>query len=63
MEPEAYRVADFCRIYALSRATFYREAKACRLRPIKRGRRTLVARTEAERWFSTLKAPSAPETI
>jgi hypothetical protein len=54
MEQEAYRVNEFCQRYALSKATFYREVIADRLRIIKRGRSTLIARVEAERWFETL---------
>ncbi len=54
MEQEAYRVNEFCQRYALSKATFYREVIADRLRIIKRGRTTLIARVEAERWFETL---------
>ncbi len=54
MEKEAYRVNEFCQRYALSKATFYREVVADRLRIIKRGRTTLIARVEAERWFEKL---------
>ncbi len=54
MEQEAYRVNEFCQRYALSKATFYREVIADRLRIIKRGRSTLISRAEAERWFETL---------
>ncbi len=54
MEQEAYRVNEFCQRYALSKATFYREVIANRLRIIKRGRSTLISRAEAERWFDTL---------
>lgn len=55
MEQEAYRVNEFCQRYALSKATFYREVIADRLRIIKRGRSTLIARVEAERWFERLR--------
>lgn len=51
MEKEAYRVSEFCQRYAISRTTFYREIWNQRLAVIKRGRRTLIARCEAERWF------------
>ncbi len=54
-EPVAYRVSEFCRVYAISRASFYREVRAERLRLLKRGRRSLVERSEAERWFANLK--------
>jgi len=55
MEPVAYRVSDFCRIYVISRASFYREVQAGRLHILKRGRRSLVERAEAERWFGSLR--------
>jgi hypothetical protein len=54
MEKEVYRVLEFCQRYAISKASFYRETAANRLRIIKRGRTTLVTRSEAERWFENL---------
>ena len=54
MEPVAFRVADFCRIYVISKASFYREVKARRLQTVKRGGSTLILRAEAERWFTSL---------
>ena len=54
MEPVAFRVADFCTIYVISKASFYREVKAGRLQTIKRGGSTLILRAEAERWFASL---------
>lgn len=54
MQQEAFRVSEFCTKYAISKASFYREVTANRLHIIKRGHTTLVARTEAERWFETL---------
>jgi len=53
-EAKAYRVPEFCRRYIISKASFYREVAAKRLRVTKRGRTTLVTHTEAERWFSSL---------
>jgi hypothetical protein len=53
MEPAAYLIPDFCRIYAISRTSFYREINAKRLRLFKRGKRSLVERVEAERWFAS----------
>ena len=54
MEQEVFRVLEFCQRYAISRASLYREIAAHRLRIIKRGRRTLITRVEAERWFENL---------
>lgn len=54
MEKEAYRIPEFCQRYAISRTSLYKEVTANRLSPFKRGRRTLIARAEAERWFAAL---------
>jgi hypothetical protein len=62
MEPVVYRVAEFCRVYAISKASFYREIQAGRLRLVKRGKRSLVERHEAERWFTALKNPPVKTT-
>ena len=51
MEQEVYTIKDFCRCYAISRTAFYREVWASRLRVIKRGRRTLVVRIDADKWL------------
>ena len=51
MEQEIYRISDFCKRYAISRRSFYREIKANKLRVIKRGYRTLIAREDAELWL------------
>lgn len=61
MDKEAYRVTEFCQRYAISRTSLYEEINANRLRIIKRGRRTLIARTEAERWFTALCQQNQPE--
>ncbi len=53
MEQEVYCINDFCIRYAISRRSFYREIKANRLRVMKRGRRTYVARSDAELWFQS----------
>jgi hypothetical protein len=55
MEPEVFRVSEFCVRYAISRRSFYRELKANRLRIFKRGRRTLIAREDAELWFQNIR--------
>jgi len=54
MEQEILRVKDFCKRYAISRTSFYREINANRLRAVKRGRCTFITRAEAERWFHDL---------
>ena len=55
MEQEVFRVSDFCQKYSISRTAFYREIWAHRLRIIKCGRRTLVARIDAEKWLEGLR--------
>jgi hypothetical protein len=50
MEQELYRVKDFCRCYAISRSALYLEIAAKRISIIKRGRRTLIAREDAQKW-------------
>lgn len=52
MEKEAFHVSEFCQRYAISRTSLYKEVLENRLSLIKRGRRTLISRAEAERWFS-----------
>jgi len=42
--------------YAISHTAFYREIWADRLRIIKRRRRTLVARLDAEKWLEKLRS-------
>jgi predicted site-specific integrase-resolvase len=59
MEPVAYRISEFCQTYVISRTALYREIKAGRLRLLKRGKRSLIERAEAERWFDTLRNPPA----
>jgi len=63
MEQEIYRVKEFCQIYAISRTSFYREVLANRLQTFKRGRTTLIARSEAERWLRDLGYFKTKETI
>ena len=53
-ESEVYRVSEFCQHYKISRTSLYKEVNEKRLCLIKRGRRTLIARFEAERWFASL---------
>jgi hypothetical protein len=52
-------VERFCEERSMSRATFYREVKAGRLRPVKRGARTLVPEAEAQRYDSNLPSMAA----
>jgi excisionase family DNA binding protein len=59
-ESEVYRVSEFCKRYKISRTSLYKEVKENRLRLVKRGRRTLIAHLEAERWFAALCQQAQP---
>lgn len=63
MEPELYRIKEFCQKYVISRRSLYREIEAERIQVIRRGRRVLIARAEAERWFRCLGHYKTPETM
>ena len=60
IETEVFRVSEFCERYAISRTSLYKEVNEHRLHLIKRGRRTLIARQEAERWFAALCVHNQP---
>ena len=45
----------FCALYSIKKTTFYNEVKEGRLRKSKLGRRTLIARSEARRWFEAIQ--------
>lgn len=50
----AYSPDEFCRAYGIGITKLYELLKARELRARKCGRRTLIARDEAERWFASL---------
>lgn len=52
-------VQRFCHDRSLPRSSFYKEVKAGRIRPVKRGRRTLVHQDEAKRYDNALPAMAA----
>jgi len=52
--PELLTVADFLRRYSIGRTTFYREVAAGRIRLLKLGVASRVARADAERWANSL---------
>ena len=58
MQEEIYLVPEFCQCFKISRTSLYREVKARRLNIIKRGRRTLITRQDAEAWLEKLRAAS-----
>jgi excisionase family DNA binding protein len=51
---EAFAVREFCDRYGICRDTFYGEVKRGRLRALKVGKRTLVLKSDAEAWATSL---------
>ena len=52
----AFSINDFCQWASISRTAAYAELKAGRLSARKFGRRTLIAKSEAERWLGSLRS-------
>lgn len=50
----AFSVRDFCHWAGIGRTTLYEEIKTGRLAAKKFGRRTIILRTEAQRWLNDL---------
>lgn len=51
-------IPEFVEQHGVSRSTVYREIKANRLRVVRVGRRTLVARADADAWMKALRSAS-----
>ena len=51
---------EFLGHYSISRTAAYREIRDGRLRITKVGRRTLIARVDAEAWLEALRAAGQP---
>jgi len=62
IEPLAYFLPEFLKKFCISKTSFYREVNANRLRMYKRGKRTMIERTEAERWYAGLNNRSMQDT-
>lgn len=60
MEKELFTISEFLVKFSISRASFYREVADGRLHLLKRGRRSLISRAEAERWLKALASPPQP---
>jgi excisionase family DNA binding protein len=52
--PELLTIAEFCRLFSVSRATFYRLAEAGAFPLLKLGRSTRIRRTDADAWAASL---------
>jgi excisionase family DNA binding protein len=50
----AYTINDFCRYYGIGRTKTYGEIAAGRLLARKVGKRTLILKSDADRWLTTL---------
>ena len=57
-KPVAFAVRDFCQWANISRSSFYKEVKERRLHPVKLGKKTLILRSEAQRWLEQLPLAS-----
>ena len=51
-------VPEFLRQYAISRTSFYSQVKQGKLRLLKRGRRSLIAKADADAWLEALRQSS-----
>ena len=49
-----FSVSDFCQWAGIGRTAVYAEMKAGRLSAKKFGRRTIIPKSEAERWLASL---------
>ena len=58
MEKVLLTVPEFLRQYTISRTSFYEQVKQGKLQLIKRGRRSLVAKTDADAWVESLRQVS-----
>ena len=50
MEKELYRIPEVCERYSISRSNLYRDIKAGKIRIVKRGKSTLLARADIQAW-------------
>ena len=53
---EAFAVREFCARYGICRQTFYNELKRGRINARKVGKKTVILRSDAEKWASSLPA-------
>jgi excisionase family DNA binding protein len=53
---QAFAVREFCARYGICRQTFYDEVKRGRIRAKKLGKKTVILRSDAENWASSLPA-------
>jgi hypothetical protein len=58
--PELMTVKDFLAAFRIGRTSFYQEVRLGRLRVVKYGRSTRIARADAEAWLLNLRAVGLP---
>lgn len=58
MEKELYRIPEVCERYSISRSTLYRDIKDGKIRVVKRGKSTLLARADIQAWADAYMTPS-----
>ncbi len=63
IEPLSYFLPEFCKKYCISLSSFYREVKAQRLHMYKRGKRVMIERAEAERWYAAMNPTPRAEHL
>jgi excisionase family DNA binding protein len=59
MDKQLFTLPEFVGLYSISRTSAYREIKDGRLKATKCGRRTLIARSDADAWLSQLRSASS----
>lgn len=52
--PNAMTIAQFCAWAGIARSTVYKEISSGRLKARKIGHKTIIARDDADAWFSAL---------
>jgi len=55
----ALSIPEFCAAVGIGRSRVYEEIKEGRLRVLKCGRRTLIAKDAVQQWLDRLAAPAA----
>ena len=53
---EAFAVREFCARYGICRQTFYDEVKRGHIKAKKLGKKTVILRSDAEKWAASLPA-------
>jgi excisionase family DNA binding protein len=53
---QAFAVREFCARYGICRQTFYDEVKRGRIKAKKLGKKTVILRSDAEKWAASLPA-------